>query len=967
MVCWNARSLNNKTHCVNDFLSSYPCDILCLTETWLYDQDKDSKQDKNQATLAAAVPDGYLVEHKARDNGQIGGGVGCVYSKEISLKRLSLSKKYNQFEILCISLHFKRSKVYVAIVYRPQPSKKNGLKLKFFWPQWCDFLSQFSTRAQEFIIVGDLNFHLDDKNNRSTIKFNRILSEFGLIQHVLDPTHVGGHTLDVVISKLNSPVIKNVEVKELGFINDNGSPIKDHLAVTFILKGEKHEPKQQTFKYRKWKAIDCTHFEKAFLSRLPHFPKGNDCHQMALWYHNNLSELADIHAPLLTKKVTHQSNPWYNSDIIEMKRTARRSERKWKKSGLVVDHQILLENLRQMYKHIKIKKVENIKAQIDECGKDSKKIHSLANRLMGSKTKIMYPSSSSDQDLAESFVQFFANKVNAIQEELESLPESNNLALTSYNNNISVPLSIFKLVSEEEIIKIVTSLPNKQCRLDPMPTWFLKKNLDIFKTVILETVNSSLSNGKMPDALKTALVRPILKDKALDTEIKKNFRPVSNLPVLGKIIEKVVYDRLDQHLQCNNLLDPNQSAYRKCHSTETTLLKLQNDVLCHLDQDRSVALVFIDISAAFDTANHQKLIKCFHQYLGITGTVLQWLESYLTGRKQRVIINESVSSAVLLECGFPQGANLAGLLYNMCTAPLSKIVEKHPAEHKGFADDNGFYIAFVSKNEIEAMISLRNCLTDAMDWFVANNFKVNDDKTHLMYFTPRKEFNPSFHFTLGPEVIEPSFSVESLGIIFDSTMSMEGRINAVTQSVYFHIRNIAKIRQYLSLDTAKILAQTLIISRLDYCNSLLGNLPLRLVNKLKRAQNAAARMLYRKGKYSRSRMTPVLKKLHWLPAALRIKFKILLFAFKCIKGLAPSYLNQLLSEYVPSHNLRSNQLRQRTLVVPRFRKRKYGGRAFSRIAPVLFNELPINVRKSNTVCQFKVNLKTHFFETYFCT
>ena len=235
---------------------------------------------------------------------------------------------------------------------------------------------------------------------------------------------------------------------------------------------------------------------------------------------------------------------------------------------------------------------------------------------MGSKTKIMYPSSSSDQDLAESFVQFFANKVNAIQEELESLPESNNLALTSYNNNISVPLSIFKLVSEEEIIKIVTSLPNKQCRLDPMPTWFLKKNLDIFKTVILETVNSSLSNGKMPDALKTALVRPILKDKALDTEIKKNFRPVSNLPVLGKIIEKVVYDRLDQHLQCNNLLDPNQSAYRKCHSTETTLLKLQNDVLCHLDQDRSVALVFIDISAAFDTANHQKLIKCFHQYLG---------------------------------------------------------------------------------------------------------------------------------------------------------------------------------------------------------------------------------------------------------------------------------------------------------------------------------------------------------------
>ena len=392
-------------------------------------------------------------------------------------------------------------------------------------------------------------------------------------------------------------------------------------------------------------------------------------------------------------------------------------------------------------------------------------------------------------------------------------------------------------------------------------------------------------------------------------------------------------------------------------------MKLQNDVLCHLDKGKSVDLVYIDISAAFDTADHRKLIKCFHQYFGITGTVLQWLESYLTDRKQRVIINESISEAVLLKCGFPQGAILAGLLYNMSTAPLSKVVQKHPADHEGFADDNGFYIAFVSKNETEAMVSLRNCLTDAMDWFVANSFKVNDDKTQLMYFTPRKEFNPSYHFTLGPELIQPSPSVENLGITFDSKMTMEGRVNAVTQSIYFHVRNIAKVRQYLSLDTAKTLVQTLIVSRLDYCNSLLGNLPLRLVNKLKRAQNAAARMLCRKGK--RSRMTPVLKKLHWLPAALRIKFKILLIAFKCIKGLAPSYLKQLLNEYVPSHNLRSNQARHQTLVVPRFRKRKYGGRAFSRIAPLLYNELPINVRNSETVSQFKVNLKTYYFETYF--
>ena len=246
---------------------------------------------------------------------------------------------------------------------------------------------------------------------------------------------------------------------------------------------------------------------------------------------------------------------------------------------------------------------------------------------------------------------------------------------------------------------------------------------------------------------------------------------------------------------------------------------------------------------------------------------------------------------------------------------------------------------------------------------MANNFKVNDSKTKLIYFTPNKDFNPNYYITLGSAVIEDCTSVTSLGIILDPQMSMEGRINAVTKSVYFHVRNISKIRQYLSLHTAKTLVQALVISRLDHCNSLLGNLPLRLTNKLKRAQYAAARMLVRKGR--RSHMTPVLKKLHWLPVVLRIKFKILLFVFKCIKGFAPHYLKQLLNEYVPVRFMRSNNMRLQTLVTSRYKKRKYGGRAFSRIAPVLWNDIPISIRKADSVTKFKTSLKTYFFDSYF--
>ena len=153
------------------------------------------------------------------------------------------------------------------------------------------------------------------------------------------------------------------------------------------------------------------------------------------------------------------------------------------------------------------------------------------------------------------------------------------------------------------------------------------------------------------------------------------------------------------------------------------------------------------------------------------------------------------------------------------------------------------------------------------------------------------------------------------------------------------------------------------ISRIDYCNSLLGNYPLRVTNKLQRVQNAAARLLYKKTK--RTQTTPLLKQLHWLPVIYRIKFKILLLTFKSLNNLAPLYLKSLIRRYVPSRLLRSNLSLQDTLVVPRYRRKKHGGRSFSTVAPTLWNNLPAHIRKVKTVVTFKSLLKTHYFNLHF--
>ena len=168
---------------------------------------------------------------------------------------------------------------------------------------------------------------------------------------------------------------------------------------------------------------------------------------------------------------------------------------------------------------------------------------------------------------------------------------------------------------------------------------------------------------------------------------------------------------------------------------------------------------------------------------------------------------------------------------------------------------------------------LQNCICDVKLWMTRNLLKLNEDKTEIIFFTPRKSLSLSdvcLYFE--SEIIKPVSSVKNLGVQFDQHMTMEKQVNAVTKSIYFHLRNIGKIRKFLDTDSTKSLVQSLVISRLDVCNSLLSNLPKRLTSKLQRAQNSAARLITRVKR--RDHITPSLKELHWLPIVYRIKYKV---------------------------------------------------------------------------------------------
>ena len=519
--------------------------------------------------------------------------------------------------------------------------------------------------------------------------------------------------------------------------------------------------------------------------------------------------------------------------------------------------------------------------------------------------------------------------------------------------------------------KVIKSSPSTSCPLDPLPTRVLKSCLTYLLPILTFLVNLSLSTGEFCSTLKKAYVTPLLKKSDLDSDVFKNFRPVSNLSFISKLIERVVAIQLIAHLTANNILEKFQSAYRAFHSTETALLRVFNDLLQCVDKDGGAILVLLDLSAAFDTIDNDTLLHALQFQCGITGTVLKWFASYLCDRLQAVRIGAAISDFVRLVFGVPQGSVLGPILFTIYTAPLGAIVRRHGLLYHFYADDTQLYIMFKPKDftsRQDAIARIEACAKDIRAWMNKNFLKLNGDKTELLVITT-KQSQPTTDISIliGDDIISPASKDEpprNLGVIFDSTLSLANHIAKVVKSVNFSLYNIGKIRKYLDKPTCGMLINGLIMSRLDNCNALLVGATQKSVKQLQRLQNRAARILSLTSKFSH--ITPVLKDLHWLPVEQRIQFKVLLMCFKSLRGLAPPYLSELITPYVPSRALRSadNYL----LDIPPSRLKTFGDRSFAVAGPKLWNALPLKIRESAQTISldtFKTVLKTHIFQQYF--
>ena len=944
----NARSVKNKSLALSDFVLENRYDIFLISETWLSELGDEVK-------ISELTPPGYSFLHCPRETGSYG-GVGLLYKSHLNIIEVKKSKQFESFEYITIRLTLSKDTLFISCIYRPPCSAKNNL----FHSEFSDFLDNFIDK-NFFLICGDINFHFNRTEDSNTRKLVSTFDSRNLKQFINVPTHNKGNTLDWLISHSSSEsFISKTDVKD--FL------ISDHFVISITTNLSKPKCETKIKQCRNLKGVNLDDFRNDLIdSELVNSPP-DDVNQLANVYNSTISNLLDKHAPLVSKKIVERENKAFDPQVKELKKKKRDAEIKWRNSDSksVDENKEIYRKARNEY-NVSIEKArsKNIQNEIRAASKNPRKTFDIVNNLLGKQQTLPILPDSDEQTAADTLSHYFIDKIEKISSDLESaaknLPETAENFLVPNGSSITT----FDQVDETIVKKVIDKSKKTSCQLDPAPTNFILQFLDILLPIIVLLINKSLETGCVPDCFKKAIVKPLLKKSSLDPSICKNYRPVSNLSYISKLLERVIAEQLLQHLNTNSYLDKFQSAYRPGFSTETALLKVVNDSLININNGNLVLLVLLDLSAAFDTINHDLLLNRLNSSAGIQDTALQWFSSYLSDRSQSVLVGSSISNQSSLNCGVPQGSVLGPILFSIYTSSLGRVIEKYNIGRQFFADDTQLINSFSPNPDTVNRVvqNLESCCDEIKKWMLQNRLKLNDEKTEVILLGPeeRRKSIGLQSIRVGDADIDIVDSVRNLGLYLDSELSMTVHVNFIVKNCYFHLRRLGQIRHLLSKEAANAIAVATVTSRLDYCNSCLWRIRGSELDRLQKIQNTAARIVSRQK--GRDHISPVLKDLHWLPIRQRIDHKILSLTFSCLNGLAPEYLSESIPRHISTRSLRSNS--QSLLKLPSVddtNKLKFGGRSFQNAAPLLWNPLPEPLKKSKTIQCFRKNLKSYLFE-----
>ena len=946
IVHLNIRSLRNKLNDVGNYVKNNAVDIFALSETWIDNTINSSSID---------MP-GYILER--RDRNSHGGGVACYLKQNVPyLRRKDLEN--NDIEIMWLEIKSKNQiPLFVGVIYRKPDSP-----FSTFYNSLESNLEQVFSFSDNVILLGDLNCNMLTKNPLSN-KVNELCSMYHLDQTIKEPTRITPHSstlIDVIcVSNSVGEITKKAGTNSVGF--------SDHSLVYVTLSYNLPKSKPEIFSFRSFR-----HFsEEEFVKDLSSvrwdsiIAENNDVETNLAHFTETFSVISLKHAPFVSVRKKLNGAPWITSTYLSIARDRDYHKRKFieLKSKSTDKGQVCQADASDLnvvwnkYKHLrnqannlnkKLKK-EYFYSKLQRCGNNTQKSWKVLRDLL-SKKKNTVPSNikigtdmiTDKLEIAKAFNQMFVNVGNCV-------PRSSNKIFNSLNTLKQTKTTFkFKEIEVDFVQKELQKIDiSKAAGLDDMHPRLLKSAGPCIAEPLTRILNQSLRSGFFPSVFKKAKIVPV--PKGGDLNDLGNFRPISLLSCISKILERAVHTQLYDYLQEYKLLSSRQSGFRPKHSTATCLIEITDFLLNNLDSGLITGAIFLDLKKAFDIISHEILLSKMPFY-GIKTTELQWFSSYLCNRQQCVSFQGIQSDFENVTSGVPQGSILGPLLFCIFINDMCNLKFENQTKIALYADDTALFCK--GKNIHDCQVTLQKEYDLMREWFRINEMQINYKKTKVMVFgTKRKVKNHVLKIAHEEEYLENVTSIKYLGVTLEQSLNWSLHVSNTISKIN---RAIACIRRIKSFLTEKILAQlyfSFILPHIDYCSVVWGKCNKTDLLKLQRTQNRYARLVLNADN-SIPKET-LLNNLGWQSVASRISHQYCISVFKILNDLAPYYLNDLATKRPIYYVTRHSTLNPLFIPKPNSEFKK---RSFSFIAPSIYNKLPPSIRTTTTLTSFKTQLR----------
>ena len=906
------------------------------------------------------------------DRNRNGGGVACYIREDLYFNSKNIFDKHIEavfFEILIP----KMKTISVGIFYRP-PSQNEFLELIVKDLHDIDFVKH------EVFILGDFNVNLfcnnkyilNEKNDIGSLvpisplinKYKELCQTFGVTQLIMEPTRYSCNT-----STLLDHILTNTEnkISSSGVI-DIG--ISDHQLIYCTRKTEK--PKQNIHNQAKVRCFNNYSLDifKDALTRVG-FPDYSFFTDVDIAYSDFLEKLSlviDSIAPLKERRIKMNSQDWFNGEIAEQIRIRKKLLKKFKHSKLHVDDLIFKEQRNLVQNMIRNKKQEFYKEKLRQnVGKPKELWKTLKSLGLPSKSSSQTKTCLNkdgikhfdDKSNAAIFKDFFCDLANNLVSKLPSpskkfCESSLNLYYKKYKVKNGSKFN-FSYVSSETIQKLLDKIDtDKAAGIDNISGKFLRDGASLLAKPISQLCNISIKYSTFPTACKIAKLKLLYK-KGSKTE-PKNYRPISLLPLISKIFEKIVHDQTQNFINENEFFYHYQSGFRKNYSTNSCLSYLQDKILKGFDSNLLTGMILIDLQKAFDTIDHKILLDKMY-FFGFSQKVVSWFKSYLLKRQFKVNLNGTFSEPGLVTCGVPQGSILGPLLFLLYMNDIPQAVK---CELLLYADDTCLICQHKNVEVIEENLNID--FSNICDWFIDNKLSIHlgEDKTKTILFSSKRKVkkNPPLNITYGNVNIKQYEKVTYLGCILDNTLSGESMALHVINKINARLKFLFRQNKFLTKDLRRLLCNALIQPFFDYaCIAWYPNINKNLKTRLQCAQNKCIRFCLQLGKRE-SINSNHFEVINWLNVADRISQCICANVYNFFNRKCPDYMAEI---YFPADQNGMNTRRSYNKLILPARKTNAGLKALSYIGPANWNNIPYSIKCSKTLNSFKHNLKEFYF------